>query len=551
MKIISDMSICRPGEAMSRQRRDGHWCLVDYATDEFEGTMVWTLFEDETPELTLPLGVTGGHDIYVGILYSSILGEQQLGLKLSGEQGFHRLEKEMFFPKDGPIGRKFDYMDLVESFWRSVDLTGKDLIVSGPLDGKMGCLAYVRLIPCSNHPPADPSARRLIAMTDGELQVRDYYKDMKTMDDTFAPLKDSDFFLVLYGAAVGDSCMYETNVGVRMSDFWTGQPFCKKMVRTLGHLLDQGVKPLKEVIGIAHDFDLQFYGSMRMMGPYLPPGHHVPGTLYDRHPEYRCRDKDGNPVPHLSLAFPAVRARYVSILQEMAEMGTDGVHVLFNRGWPWVLYEDITVREFQEKVGRDPRTIALDDPEWLAHRASYVTQFLREIRAAADGVGRTQGRRIGTAYHVLDNPGNCLFYGLDIRTWIEENLVDILIPTSLHFTDAHSSKDGQVIRPFVDLARGTDCKVYPDYFPRRALPESFIPMAIVEYEAGANGLCFWDTQSLTVRSSEFAVRRDLGHREDLKAWQAAGKGKDYFKIVPLRRLVDYPVDRRYWPLTNG
>jgi hypothetical protein len=442
-------------------------------------------------------------------------------------------------------------MDLVESRWRSADLTGKDLVISGPLDGKMGCLAYVKLVPSPVKNFTDPSTRRLIAMTDGEAQVRDFYKDPHTMADIFAPLKDSDFFLVLYGAAVGDSCMYETDVGVRMSNFWTGHPYGKKMVRTLGHLLDRGVKPLIEIIGIAHDFDLKIYGSMRMMGPYLPPAHHMPGTLYDRHPEFRCRDKDGNPVPHLSLAYPAVRARYVSILKEMAEMGMDGVHVLFNRSWPWVLYEDITVREFQVKFGRDPRTLAADNPEWLAHRASYVTQYLREIRAAADEVGQRQGRRVETAYHVLDNMENCLFYGLDVRTWIEEKLVDILIPTSLHFTDAHSSKDGQEIRPFVDLARETNCKIYPDYLPRRALPESFIPMAAEEYEAGADGLCFWDTQSLTVRSSEFAVRRELGHREELKAWQAAGKGKDYFKIVPLRRLVDYPVDRRYWPLTNG
>ncbi|MEW6752069.1 MAG: hypothetical protein AB1505_13980 [Candidatus Latescibacterota bacterium] len=75
--------------------------------------------------------------------------------------------------------------------------------------------------------------------------------------------------------------------------------------------------------------------------------------------------------------------------------------------------------------------------------------------------------------------------------------------------------------------------------------------AIPRYQAGADGLAFWDTDGRMLRCSEWAVCRDLGHREEREAWRAQGRGKRYFRQVPLHKVVDWRADRRYWPITNG
>jgi len=300
---------------------------------------------------------------------------------------------------------------------------------------------------------------------------------------------------------------------------------------------------------------LRIYGSMRLIGTHIPPAHRAPGTLIAEHPEYRCVDKDGNPTPHLSLAYPAVREKFIAIFKEMAEMGMDGAHVLFCRSWPFVLYEEITVQDFIKKHGRDPRELPPTDPDWLKHKCSYVTEFIRGIRAAMDEVGRAQGRKLGTAHHVRNCVANCRYYGLDVETWVKEGLVDELIPAFGWSIDGDRPVHNwevteEMSAEFVQLARGTSCRVMPDAFPNRQLPEKFVELAILQYRAGIDGICLWDTDGRMARSSEWAIERELGHKDDLEAWAAEGRGKDYFRLVPVYKLLDFVTDHRY-SFSNG
>ena len=52
-----------------------------------------------------------------------------------------------------------------------------------------------------------------------------------------------------------------------------------------------------------------------------------------------------------------------------------------------------------------------------------------------------------------------------------------------------------------------------------------------------------------IRASEFATDRFLGHHEDLAQWAAALKTP--FRVLPLRTLQGYTLDRRFWTLTSG
>jgi hypothetical protein len=69
------------------------------------------------------------------------------------------------------------------------------------------------------------------------------------------------------------------------------------------------------------------------------------------------------------------------------------------------------------------------------------------------------------------------------------------------------------------------------------------------YEAGADGLAFWDSYGRYLRSSEWAFIKRLGHRDDLPNWH--GKGDDYYRVVPLRSLDGYVMEREFSLLSDG
>jgi len=161
-----------------------------------------------------------------------------------------------------------------------------------------------------------------------------------------------------------------------------------------------------------------------------------------------------------------------------------------------------------------------------------------------DEVGDAQGRRIATAYHVMNYLDANEWLGLDIETWVKEGLVDILIPAGCHAVGAPAALGGT--ERFADIVKDTECQLYPDSLPRIYPAPSFVPAAMAEYGAGADGLTFWDADGRMLRCSEWAVQRELGHRD-----LPAGKGSNYFRQIPLTRLHNFQMDRRNWPMTGG
>jgi len=63
---------------------------------------------------------------------------------------------------------------------------------------------------------------------------------------------------------------------------------------------------------------------------------------------------DGAPTTRLSWAVPEVRKRLTDLLGEAVSFGADGAHVVFNRGYPIVLFEQPFVEMFQKQYGEDP-----------------------------------------------------------------------------------------------------------------------------------------------------------------------------------------------------
>ena len=80
-------------------------------------------------------------------------------------------------------------------------------------------------------------------------------------------------------------------------------------------------------------------------------------------------------------AYPEVERYIVSILEEIAGYPVDGICLLYDPAMTGVVeYEPPIVESFLKKYGRDPRQLDARNPQWLAHRATFLTGFMKSVR---------------------------------------------------------------------------------------------------------------------------------------------------------------------------
>ena len=281
---------------------------------------------------------------------------------------------------------------------------------------------------------------------------------------------------------------------------------------------------------------VEFHASYRPGGFIYPAnyGPTLPGvSFYEQHPELVCMNREGKPMPRISYAFPETRRYVLSLFREVAtENPVDGVAVLYNRRPPLVAYEAPVVEGFQKEYGLDPRQLPENDPRFMRHRSQFLTQFMRELRAELDQIARELKRE--TPFEitaVVSNGEENLLLGMDLATWVEEGLVDLIIPySSVERIGAYGNKvgpntwdgepsweDPEDVEWFVSLVKGTRTRVALNMMPRFLTKEAQYRKAHQLYEAGVEILFFWDGTH-RVRN----VLR-LGHREEVSDWMASGQ----------------------------
>jgi hypothetical protein len=92
-------------------------------------------------------------------------------------------------------------------------------------------------------------------------------------------------------------------------------------------------------------------------------------------------------------------------------------------------------------------------PHFETPDKDIMTQFVRDVRRMLDEIGAIQNRRIDLIVRVPNKGSKEV--GLDWETWMNEGLIDVVIP----YIHPHSAFD-IVIDDFVSLGHKTGCKVY-------------------------------------------------------------------------------------------
>ena len=554
--IRSDMSKCLPSKNYHHRFKKNCWQLDEFETIEgVQGVMASARPDHQCGELTLPLEATGLYKIYLGIHatkshYRGRSSYGQMEVKLTEDAGFRRIGPEDE-TKDEDGTTKFGNEDpsldkvITEAYWKTADLTGQSLTFrqmpapyNRPEHARIANLSYVRLIPLDEQEELqwqrsrpDTQTRKLAFIfctgqftghTRGTYTFRPTSKEW--IQAEFEPIANSDFGILIFEALRGSSCVYNTKIGSHgnKDNVWQSE----------------WIDPLKELTRLAHADGMKIFASMRFIGPQFPmnvsPIAWAP--FYRKHPEWTMRSKSGVPITNLSLAYPEVRKYWLSLLRETLDYGTDGIQLHLNRSEPYVFYEEPVVRAFQEKHGKDPRNLSHEDPRWLAHCAEYLTQFIREIRTLLDEkTGRElgvtlSGRESGQEVHYEEN--TC-----DVDTWMRERLVNyVMVTPKLH---------PRLLRKWRAIG-GNTVQIWPDVMPRAQSAASYARTAKRYYDAGVDGLCFWDAERRTARISEWSAVRQLGHRDRLD--QIIEAGPTYYRWSELKYLGGFDVK---WSFKDG
>ncbi len=220
-------------------------------------------------------------------------------------------------------------------------------------------------------------------------------------------------------------------------------------------MYDRGEDPQQALIARGHELGLHVYASVRMNDNHfggaqigdlgaLRKAHRVEALRHE-HPEWVLGDRTSEWFAlSWNMAVPQVRQRRFDHVEEVC------------RRYDW------------DGVELDWQRHAFHFPDDEGYRLRYLlTDLQRAIRRMTNALGEERGRPVFLAARVAGSLEMCRRIGYDIPAWIDEGLVDIIVPAGNAVTDASIDVAG-----FVDLCAGTEIAVYPGFDSN--LPDPFV-----------------------------------------------------------------------------
>ena len=299
-------------------------------------------------------------------------------------------------------------------------------------------------------------------------------------------------------------------------------PYVKQMRDILIALKKQGTDPLKVVIDHGHKNNMEVFWSYRMNNPECS---YVSWGLSKRkreHPEYIMgRKGDWEKYPQTNAKAwwtlsdyeqPEVRDHIVRIFEDVCQRyDIDGIELDFIR-------HPMFFRPSLEGKPVEPRHVAM------------MTDMVRRIRAVAGRESMKRGRPILVTVRAPLSVESCMYIGLDIRAYLEEDLMDIMIAGQDYIQMAVASS----LKDMVDLGHKYRVPVYALLVPPK-------PYDRYRYDnrawwAAAMNRFYWGADGIYIFNL-FPAKPDelfsqLGSVESLK-----GRDKVYAIDNPAREAV--------------
>jgi len=563
--VLSDMTKVTPKTALVEDvRKKRHWKVLEYETaDGLKGKSIASTPDTGAPNVTLPLNVKGWYAIYVGL---GGMGRFAFGQESEVRV---RLTNDVTYQHRRYSGARDD---IDEVFFKAADLTGQNLHIAQMrmqalmdlrphTNPRHTVVMYVKLVPLTEAEIAwikqdreQKNTKKLIATLDAFSWIHQNYPTTKEefLED-FEHFRDSDFGTIYWQIIGGDLVNYPSKLGTIPGELAddparTGDGYVTDSIKKF---IAGGEDHTKLAVQAARSMNKKIMIGFRAQAWQTPPAFedYFSSRFYREHPEWRTYDRDGTPVMRMSYAVPEVRQHIYGILREVLAYKPDGIEIIYFRGLPLMLWEDAFSRPFQQKYGADAKTVPEDDPRLYELRGEIMTGFMRDVRKLLDDVQKEQGRKeryeltTSVVHTELDNRK----YGLDVERWVKEGLIDKIgiFPAAFH-TDTSKPVD---VEWFARITKGTKTEFYPLMIGwRLSSYKDAIGEARKYYQAGANGLIFWDPSAVGMYAPRppqlgrhytraintyWSLVSRMGHVESLEELEAANRPAP--KYIPLKR----------------
>lgn len=251
---------------------------------------------------------------------------------------------------------------------------------------------------------------------------------------------------------------FDTQVGDVLGEGVTDEQFeelrrgDRRAAETVQRLIAEGNDPLRVVTQQAEEDGIALFVSLRMC-PFYGSTYegYLNGSFWHENPDLRIVNRGGGLHPHMSYAYPQVREFFLDVLSEAMRYDIRGVNLDFLRHPPFFGFEPVLVEGFEAEHGVVPP--GPEPEQWWRYRAQFMTQFVRDLRGRLDEAAERLGHPLRISARV--DHDDYLRQGLDVETWVNEGLLDMLIV----------SEHGQLggfefsLQPFVEMLEGTDCRL--------------------------------------------------------------------------------------------
>ena len=263
-------------------------------------------------------------------------------------------------------------------------------------------------------------------------------------------------------------CLDEGNIAA-----YPSQVLPQLQYPTLQQWWAQGVDLVDLITAESRRRNLECFWEYRLNGADREADVNTPARhpLKDQHPEWLVQDSWWKPGMW-NFAVPDVREYKLAILREVAQRyDLDGINLDFGRHPPFLPYGE----------------------QWT-HREA-LTDFVCRVRVMLQEIAERRERPFLLSVRVADTVPGCHFDGLDVETWVQRDLIDmVVIGTRSIQAD---------LAGFREIVKGSHVRLFPcidqhhspDGYHRMSEMEFFRGVAANWWHQGGDGVAtfnFWN-----------------------------------------------------------
>lgn len=426
------------------------WNVGSYKYPGSDNTINFIEGSNTSSELILPLELDGRVGVYIGYITGSY-GVAKV--KLGSDPFDMDLNRT-----DMKIVDRYGEQLLGEIFVTAADFNPGSLSILPPSPGKAR-IAYIRFIGLTDDefalytkPDEGESGKRVVYNNDANSDI--FSQGIKNADDIRKrdidryigqDVEEIDYcigvtFQLNYNSAFAGEVFEDSEKHDHLMR--DGDKRIRSVIRRI--IADTGKAPIEIAGERAHENGFKLNASLRMNAFYDQQTYPwLNGKIYPEFDDCRYIDINGKRSNNISYAYPKVQEYILNILKEIASLDNiDGINLDYCRYPDIIGYEALVCEAYESKYGLSPQSEKSSEGlnRWYQFRSDIITEFMRKVRETLDG-------KQLTVRVPFDKYFEC---GLDVKQWIKEGLIDVVIPSCISYETFYD------ITPFAEAVKGTD-----------------------------------------------------------------------------------------------